>query len=476
MRLLLSIQSRARTLLLLTCPLLMTSLHPKGPITLTRKALTDGIQKGRGGKGSIYLFAAGNGGGSDDCNADGYTNSVQTITVGGIDEFGRKPYYTENCAALVNTAYGGGGSGRSIATTTMNHRFTSSHQGSSAAVPLVAGVVALALEANRNLSWRDVQHILVNAVNHTDSASSSWHLNAGGHVHSHIYGFGVVDAGKAVTLAKDWLSVGPHVQHTTATKTEDVAIVDEYTTTMRIEEHAGDLRLRTLEHVTATVSVSSRNRGNLEIYLTCPSGTTSTLMSERRDKSASGLHWTMMTVRCWDETPYGTYSFTVKSPYQDNSVLKSWSLRLYGSCAGDDCDSEPSTVHYLDGGGTGAKTVSTSPATAQAYGGTNTIVEGSDGNGADSGGSTPTSLHGIHVTSSAAAGIVSPYTTSPVPTTATKLLGHSGSIPPQQRNGSQRETDGSPSSSGRSLLNAVGWLSGLFPWSAIATAGVACTV
>ena len=45
------------------------------PYTRTRQALVNGVTTGRGGKGSIYLFASGNGGFYDSCNCDGYTNS-----------------------------------------------------------------------------------------------------------------------------------------------------------------------------------------------------------------------------------------------------------------------------------------------------------------------------------------------------------------------------------------------------------------
>ncbi|CAG8750909.1 1327_t:CDS:2, partial [Acaulospora morrowiae] len=56
---------------------------PKG---LILKAIIKGIKEGRGGKGSIYVFASGNGGAVDDnCNYDGYTNSLYTVTVGAID-------------------------------------------------------------------------------------------------------------------------------------------------------------------------------------------------------------------------------------------------------------------------------------------------------------------------------------------------------------------------------------------------------
>lgn len=35
----------------------------------------------------------------DDCNADGYANSIYTITVNAIDQSGSIPFYAEPCAA-----------------------------------------------------------------------------------------------------------------------------------------------------------------------------------------------------------------------------------------------------------------------------------------------------------------------------------------------------------------------------------------
>src|SRR5690242_14944468 len=66
-----------------------------GPKGVVLKAFVNGIQNGRDGKGSIFVFASGNGGGADDnCNYDGYTNSIYTITVGAIDRNGAHPYYS----------------------------------------------------------------------------------------------------------------------------------------------------------------------------------------------------------------------------------------------------------------------------------------------------------------------------------------------------------------------------------------------
>ena len=43
-----------------------------GPRRKTLEAMAMGVTKGRGGKGSIYIWASGDGGANDDCNCDGY--------------------------------------------------------------------------------------------------------------------------------------------------------------------------------------------------------------------------------------------------------------------------------------------------------------------------------------------------------------------------------------------------------------------
>ena len=62
--------------------------------------------QGRDGKGTVFTFAAGNGGYIDDsCAADGYTNSIYTISVGAIDVTGRPAYYDEVCSAKLVSGY-----------------------------------------------------------------------------------------------------------------------------------------------------------------------------------------------------------------------------------------------------------------------------------------------------------------------------------------------------------------------------------
>jgi kexin len=82
----------------------------EGPKYVVRKAVVNGINNGRGGKGSIFVFASGNGGRhGDQCNFDGYTNSIYSITVGAVDHEGLHPTYSEACAANMVVAYSSGG-------------------------------------------------------------------------------------------------------------------------------------------------------------------------------------------------------------------------------------------------------------------------------------------------------------------------------------------------------------------------------
>ena len=56
---------------------------------------------GRQGKGSIYVFAAGGGGTFDDCNADGYANSVYTMAINSVGENGQRVAYVLHMCVCV---------------------------------------------------------------------------------------------------------------------------------------------------------------------------------------------------------------------------------------------------------------------------------------------------------------------------------------------------------------------------------------
>ena len=81
-----------------------------GPHYLARRAMRYGTDYGRRGYGAIYVVASGNGGHkNDNCNYDGYANSVYTITIGAVDEVRQMPYYAEECASMLAVTYSSGG-------------------------------------------------------------------------------------------------------------------------------------------------------------------------------------------------------------------------------------------------------------------------------------------------------------------------------------------------------------------------------
>jgi proprotein convertase subtilisin/kexin type 2 len=99
------------------------------------------------------------------------------------------------------------------ATTDLYGKCTTTHSGTSAAAPEAAGVFALALEANPSLTWRDIQHltVLTSKRNSLFDAKNRFHwtMNGVGLEFNHLFGFGVLDAGAIVTLAKKWRTVPP---------------------------------------------------------------------------------------------------------------------------------------------------------------------------------------------------------------------------------------------------------------------------
>ncbi|EEB95885.1 hypothetical protein MPER_05077, partial [Moniliophthora perniciosa FA553] len=158
----------------------------EGPSQLIQQAVLNGINNGRGGLGSIFVFASGNGAArGDQCNFDGYTNSIYSVTVSAVDYKGLHPYYSEPCAANMIVAYSSG-SGKHIVTTDRGEDSCSStHGGTSAAAPNAVAVFALALQARPDLTWRDVQHLCVQTARMINPDDPDWEPTAEGRLYSY---------------------------------------------------------------------------------------------------------------------------------------------------------------------------------------------------------------------------------------------------------------------------------------------------
>ncbi|XP_063426105.1 furin-1-like [Mytilus trossulus] len=180
-----------------------------GPKSITKTAFQEGVTNGRNGKGSIYIWSAGNGGTTDNCNGDGYVNSIYTIAISSV-QIGKNAWYSEVCAPALAVTYGGSEEDRFLTTTTTLSDCTSDGvQGTSFAAPIASGIVALALEANPDLTWRDIQHLIVFTSNRSgfSDAYSDWTTNGANKEFSQVMGFGLMNTEAMVSYGKTWTTV-----------------------------------------------------------------------------------------------------------------------------------------------------------------------------------------------------------------------------------------------------------------------------
>lgn len=318
------------------------TLEEPGP--LTKAAFETATRQGRGGRGTIFLWAAGNGRASqDNSNFDGYANSPHTIAIGAIDSQLATTSYSESGANLVAVAPSGGTTPALGITTTDRTGFNgydtsgdyyADFSGTSSATPTAAGVVALMLEANPALGWRDVQEILMRSARQVRPTDSDWTTNAAGLKFNHRYGAGLIDAGAAVILAGAWTNLAPQLRTTVAQQEINSAIPDNNpagTTKTFTIDPASSLRA---EHVTVTVDLTHPRRRNLKVVLTSPSGTRSVLAEPAASLSSGAdfRDWTFMSVRHWGESAAGTWTLTVSDEVAGSTgTLVSATLEIFGT-------------------------------------------------------------------------------------------------------------------------------------------------
>ena len=275
------------------------------PSTLIKRSLVNGVQNGRNGKGSIFVFAAGNGALSEDnCNFDGYTNSIYSITVGAIDRKGLHPYYSELCSAQLVVTYSSG-SGDAIHTTDVGtDKCYSNHGGTSAAAPLGAGIFALVLSVRPELSWRDLQYLCVQTAVPVNE-NEEWDTTYIGKKYSHTFGYGKLDTYAIVEAAKTFVSVKPqawykspwqHVKHDIPQGLQGLSSSFEIT-----KEALQAANFERVEHITVTMNIEHSRRGDLSVELRSPHNVVSHLSTTRRnDEHAVGyVDWTFMSVVHW---------------------------------------------------------------------------------------------------------------------------------------------------------------------------------
>lgn len=195
--------------------------------------------------------------------------------------------------------------------------YTSSFNGTSSAAPNAAGVVALILSANPNLTYRDVRHILANTSTKVDPSNAAvtldigtdkfvahqgWVKNKAGIEFNNLYGFGRVNAGKAVEMATSytaklgdlktsaWIGTGVYAKDGKALNLEvpdnsakGAEIALEVTDNVTLEAVQFQFQVANSEMTLDNFGGFGTTAGtDLAIEVTSPAGTRSVLLSSKQ--------------------------------------------------------------------------------------------------------------------------------------------------------------------------------------------------
>lgn len=323
------------------------------------QALKGLAENGRHGLGTVVVQSAGNSYAlGDDTNLHNFQNSRYIITVAGTDYQGKVTSYSSPGASVLIAAPGGE---LNVNNDILSQIFTTDRvgaagyspidvtfiQGTSFSGPVVAGVVALMLDANPTLGYRDVQQIIAYSGRKIAEADNDWKYNGashwnGGGLHydsvNHNLGFGLIDALTAVRLAESWSTLAKtsanDVEHA-VTRALPQSIPDGNSL---LQQTVNVTEAMQVERVEVTVDISHGWIGDLSILLTSPAGTSSWLLwrpgqadTSPYGQSQDNINFTFNTVLSWGEKSVGTWTLSVFDQASLHAgTLNSWTLNLIG--------------------------------------------------------------------------------------------------------------------------------------------------
>jgi len=342
-----------------------------------QNALKSAAETGRAGLGTVIVVAAGNDWQTDrrDANYSEFSASRHTITVGAWTDLGTRASYSNTGANILVAAPSNGGS-KGIFTTDetgsagySSAAYTETFGGTSAATPIVSGVVALMLEASgKSLGWRDVQEILAFTADvkaggfeetggaYVTNQTDLWAINGartvdgGGKAFSNDAGFGQVDAYEAVRFSEVWTLFGA-----AKTSANEASVRVSDGTTKAVGNGSGftDYQLVVgtgldLDYVTLTLTMTHGNVEDLRIELISPDGTRSLMLttgSTTAVNAFSAKTWMFGSNEFRGELSAGTWTVRVTDTRANSysGSVSSVVLDLYGDGVTVD-----NVYHYTD--------------------------------------------------------------------------------------------------------------------------------
>jgi subtilisin-like proprotein convertase family protein len=299
--------------------------------TIISNAFVQASTFGRNGRGTIYVISAGNEGDiGGNANYIGQLNARESITVGALNDQANRATYSNPGANVNISAPAGLDSLRFQGTSTTDRmgsdgynntvnfplgdhtdqNYTANFNGTSSAAPLVSGCIALILEANPNLGWRDLQEIIMTTATMNDTNHSGWFTNSGGFTFNNDFGAGMINAGAGVQMATNWTNLGV-VTNFTLAQTNLFAPIPDFSTNGVTRTF--DVNLPTdvrVEHVLLKLRATHIARGELEVSIRSPHGTRS-VVAELHNDINPNYDFAFMSVQHWGELVNGTWSVQV---------------------------------------------------------------------------------------------------------------------------------------------------------------------
>ena len=363
----------------------------------------------RNGRGAVYVKSAGNGWRS--CNSiyhpvhnavgcrhsggDPINRMPYTIGVTALDANGRAaPYSSSGSNVWIAAPAGWWGRNRPALLTTDqigpergyhnygthglqpdhadsdNGNFISSFNGTSGAAAVVSGVVALLLEAQPKLTWRDVKYILAKTARpvHTDitpvqlalqdgayTLANAWVVNGAGYAFHNRFGFGAVNVDAAIALARehepnslgafkksDWFGPGrgyfrePIPDARARGEVARIDVTSPRDSGVVFEAEVEAFTRSNIEYVMVRVTLAHDDYSQLGITVTSPQGTESivnpifnnSVLST--DDSILGIEWEFASSAFYGESPVGLWEIKVVDVVKGvEGVVRDVDLRMY---------------------------------------------------------------------------------------------------------------------------------------------------